>query len=888
MVSNRLRSLSLLVMMLLVLTGVLSKWSMVSADSAANSLESIVIHQATSANTTAHITTISDSSLNGNVNVRPILTPLHTNGASLNPHPVGVFYSAANQWAIFNQAFDSMPVGPQFNIYVPADNALSFVHRHNANLGLSTSPLDHPHLNNNADALVFTTNNWNPPGGSGVYNSNYTAVEFNGSAWQIVSNQLDANNSLNEGAAFNIFVPPFGASAFAYTVTSLNAGIAVIDHPALNGNPNAYPHVQARVHPTDVFKTVYGPVAVSYDEALQRWTILRLDQVAIPFGAVFNVFVPPSTPQLDLFVPDDMLNGPYHSNDPFSVGLGIFQQDRLAAVPNQLTLFGKPTDLDTLTGLLFQQRGGSLGLLQSVVLGPEAEMRLVSTGISAETMRVIAESEGLFDIDIDPNYIVAAPWAIGGAPWAIGGAPWAIGGAPWAIGGAPWTLDPDDSVGSDPAHAFPWQQWIFDTADGINLFTSDGARTVPHTGDGTRIVIFDTSPFESDGTNSVPALSQPINVSHPVNVLETTGTGMIDSLSEHGLFVASLAHYVAPDAQLELVRVLGEDATGDGATLVLRLQELADSAGDLSNVIVNLSLGYLPEFDPSADTATEAEVAALQLAIQNLRDKGALVIAASGNHSSWTEGIDGVQDPAFDYFGAFERFNSAIPARWPETIDVTGYVINRYGDRVHSCFANGRPVGGNTADNVARGFNHFDGSPSIAAPSGSGIDDEQIDFGTSFNDVYTCQQGNNFSTFTLQQMCGNNRESSYDCRSAVLGVTTEGYSHWVGTSFGAPLVSGMIALLREACPSASAAAMEMHLQDSYLSDVDAGGLGTLDVTHLLQSCPASTVTASTLASTAANAQSRTFMLPLVAFFILTLFAALRLSTPQRQRTSSSL
>ncbi len=824
-----------------------------------NSADVWYVHIANANNITSYATQLDHPALNNNPAAKILVTPVYNPNSVYTDHVHGLLYSQG-RWYIFNQDGAAMGDGSAFHVFKSAENAPTYIHIHTANNGgYNETYLDHPLLNNNANALFFATDHWR-----GVVSDHTTQVGYQvpQKKWAIVKEQSDEFTPLPEDALFNVYIPTNHQTAFIHTATPSNVtgNYTRINHPALNGNPNAVPIVKPRWNFEDYHEATRANVGVWYTGG--RWYIFNQDGSAMPQSATFNVLVPTQSPSGGSpFNAADIVGAPFYQGAPSNVGIGQFQQDRHAAVPGQVLLYGKPEELDQLLS-------SRATVLHTVTLRSDREMRLIESAISVAQWRNDAANQGLLSITVNANYIVAAPWVIGGAPWVIGGAPWVIGGAPWVIGGAPWQLDPDGSAGSRTPHTIPWQQWPFLAESGINLYTESGSRTVPQTGAGTRIIIFDTSPFTQTGTVTVPSIAQPINVSNPLGVLPTTGTGAIAGLKQHGLFVAGLAHYVAPDAQLELVRVLGDDATGDGSTLVAQLQQLADSSADLSNVIVNLSLGYTPELDPSDSPDTARELAALHQAIRNLRNKGAVVVAAAGNTSSWVEGLDGTRDDInFDYFSDVERYESAIPGRWSDVIDVTGYVVNRYSNRLYACFANGRPAGGDTPNNRALGFNHF-GTPSVAAPSGGGLDHEEVDFGTGMNDITLCQQPNDTGRFTLEQMCGTNRASSYDCRSALLSVTTEGYSHWVGTSFGTPLVTGMIALLREACPSADSAAIQLYLESYYLGTIDNSGLGQIDLPTFLQSCPPATPTAVQLTATPTTARPIGVLLPLLAGFSL--------------------
>ena len=67
-----------------------------------------------------------------------------------------------------------------------------------------------------------------------------------------------------------------------------------IDHPLLNGRPDALLYVTQNYNPGGGWGGVYNahPVAVAYSPSRERWQILNEDGVAISQGASFNVYAP--------------------------------------------------------------------------------------------------------------------------------------------------------------------------------------------------------------------------------------------------------------------------------------------------------------------------------------------------------------------------------------------------------------------------------------------------------------------------------------------------------------------------------------------------------------------------------------------------------------------
>jgi len=94
--------------------------------------------------------------------------------------------------------------------------------------------LDHPLLNDNPDARLLVTHNWNPPGGAGVYNDHpvgvvYYASYSGGGSW-FIKNQ--DSSSFIVGAAFNVLILGPDTLSFVHLTTDDNsAGRASYLHP---------------------------------------------------------------------------------------------------------------------------------------------------------------------------------------------------------------------------------------------------------------------------------------------------------------------------------------------------------------------------------------------------------------------------------------------------------------------------------------------------------------------------------------------------------------------------------------------------------------------------------------------------------------------------------
>lgn len=352
------------------------------------------------------------------------------------------------------------------------------------------------------------------------------------------------------------------------------------------------------------------------------------------------------------------------------------------------------------------------------------------------------------------------------------------GGSPF--NGAPKLLP----VGEESIKLF-WEQWAFQHVGvGRPLKDALDGTTVMHQGEGVLVGVFDTSPFldpwigVANGeaaseietqeivkwvtpTMDVERLSLKVSYPELVNTLtapdrpDEIDPNTADDVRDHGLFVAGLVHAVAPASELYLIRVLNEDGCGDLFTLNEALARFTGEAkkvrGTLEGVVINLSLGvHNPEDAEENENATpnecgpetpdEDDLVSLCTALSAAYNEGAVIVAAAGNDSDNEE----VPLPA------------QIPAAYAFVIGVQASNINRQ----LACFSN---EGG------------------VSAPGGDGVAED-------------CAAGH--------QACAG------DCAEAVISLVLfppeqeaywpTHYGYWSGTSFSAPLVSGLAALVSQA------------------------------------------------------------------------------------------
>ncbi len=151
-----------------------------------------------------------------------------------------------------------------------------------ANISGNTSRIDDSGLNGKAEAFAFLTPNWQL---GSVYNTSATGIYYTSGAWRVFNQDLKAFPS---GMGYNVLIVQPHDNVFKHVASTGNtsAHVTRLDHPKLNGNPNAKLLVQQRWNGT------YNdsPVGVWYDGS--RWTIFN-QKTAVPIraGSEFNVLV---------------------------------------------------------------------------------------------------------------------------------------------------------------------------------------------------------------------------------------------------------------------------------------------------------------------------------------------------------------------------------------------------------------------------------------------------------------------------------------------------------------------------------------------------------------------------------------------------------------------
>lgn len=494
-------------------------------------------------------------------------------------------------------------------------------------------------------------------------------------------------------------------------------------------------------------------------------------------------------------VPEDGMKGSDRDSEP----AGAYFVDQ------EVILTGPAGDI---AELLDQLRQGKLPNDQAIPLipvesctlkrwslrGPKTEMNLYAVGTDSSVVDVLAaveESRYADTVVVDPNYLVGLlGTSLCGSAHGVRPSPWEL--VAYAHGVRPSPTGPDGPASEASAAAFR-NQWAF-----AQLGLSPDALTGLHsgadstTGSGVRVGVLDTSPFsemmagaaDADATSSPHTVelsathgvtpSWELELAFPSTVaLKAAGAEAPADLSDHGLFVAGLIHALAPGSQIQLVRILDEHGCGDLFTLNKAIYDFVERADAdrkaLDGAVINLSLGVQKprpgeekeeqqaEGDqPAQETDAVAEetkilindsVESLQAVVEHAAAQGVVVVAATGN-DSWAGAVP---------------LSPHLPAAYPHVIGVSGSNLQRQ----RSCFSNWGDV---------------------AAPAGDGA------FDAVLQAKVLEETGIKTDCLPAVETCTG------DCPTALISLVdnvAKGYAYWTGTSFAAPLTSGLSALVME-------------------------------------------------------------------------------------------
>jgi hypothetical protein len=163
-------------------------------------------HTTTDGNSTNNWTEITQADLTGNAEALVFAAHNHSVSNTQLNAALGVYYNFNDKWSVLTQNQSSMPPGHGFRVFWHAPSPNAFVHEATiANTIFHYTFLDHPLANGRPNAIILVTQNWNPGGGSGVYNDAVTGVFYNAlnQRWAIYNEDL---GTMPAGASFNVLV----------------------------------------------------------------------------------------------------------------------------------------------------------------------------------------------------------------------------------------------------------------------------------------------------------------------------------------------------------------------------------------------------------------------------------------------------------------------------------------------------------------------------------------------------------------------------------------------------------------------------------------------------------------------------------------------------------
>ncbi|MBL7818470.1 MAG: PKD domain-containing protein [Saprospiraceae bacterium] len=167
-------------------------------------------------------------------------------------------------------------------VTVNAPSSVMFLHTSTAaNIASNWTTIDNPATNNNPNAVLIVTPNW---GTTGPYHNKSIGVWYNNGKWTIFNQDISA---MAAGVKFNVLVKNPSDKAFVAKAASISGHIAFLNHPSLNGNPNAKFLVTQNFGAAGPYNK--NPIGIYYDGT--RWSVYNQNFAAMPANVQFNVCI---------------------------------------------------------------------------------------------------------------------------------------------------------------------------------------------------------------------------------------------------------------------------------------------------------------------------------------------------------------------------------------------------------------------------------------------------------------------------------------------------------------------------------------------------------------------------------------------------------------------
>lgn len=158
-----------------------------------------------------------------------------------------------------------------------------------SNISSAASFIDHPALNGNPSARIIAVHNWNPPGSTGVYNQSPTGAYYEAGTqnkWAVFN---ENGINMTEGTSYNIYIANDAAITHTHNGSAVHSDpvYSIVDHPVLNGNPDAIAVMTTYWNPFGVWNNAnYG---FWYDDVNGEWIIYSEELNPVPANAGFFV-----------------------------------------------------------------------------------------------------------------------------------------------------------------------------------------------------------------------------------------------------------------------------------------------------------------------------------------------------------------------------------------------------------------------------------------------------------------------------------------------------------------------------------------------------------------------------------------------------------------------
>lgn len=189
-----------------------------------------------------------------------------------NPRPLSQRYDTASQrWQVLADDGFNLNIGSGFHLFAPMIGTTVLQHTANAgNISGASSLLPAAISTLPGDSIVLITPT-RGAAGTGVADPHPIASRWLGGAWYVVN--VDGA-AMPAGASFTVYAQAPSRNAYLHTMDAADS--SVLQHPELDGNPCAAPHVA---------NSAFGaanphPLGVHYDAAIGRWRLRNEDGAA--------------------------------------------------------------------------------------------------------------------------------------------------------------------------------------------------------------------------------------------------------------------------------------------------------------------------------------------------------------------------------------------------------------------------------------------------------------------------------------------------------------------------------------------------------------------------------------------------------------------------------